>query len=145
MRVMRDLLLFCFVFKTGSPYVALVGLELAMQNSQRSASLCFLSARNKSVQYKAQPLYLCFETGFHYLEQAVLKYTMQLKIGLNSILLPQSPEPQDGYTFPLDNSFCVFDLFIFCIFSRVHKALSLMKIMNRVYAQDAGAQNVHAI
>lgn len=30
MRVMRDLLLFCFVFKTGSPYVALVGLELAM-------------------------------------------------------------------------------------------------------------------
>lgn len=33
----------------------------------------------------------------------------------------------------------------YTFFSRVHEALSLMKTMDRVCAQDAGAQTVHAV
>lgn len=52
------------------------------------------------------------------------------------------------YTFPLDHWFCIFDFGfrgIVCILSSVHKVLSWMKGLDRVYPQDVHAQNVHTL
>jgi D-serine dehydratase len=52
----------------------------------------------------------------------------------------------NDYIFPLDNSFCLFDLGfcgIICLSSSVHKVLSLMKRLDREYQQDILAQIVH--